>query len=57
MMIGNGPDAMHRVSMIGNDLALDNGVGTCGKAGQGVPVGIGQPHLRMDQMTIGGTEK
>ncbi len=56
MMIGNGPDAMHRVSMVGNDLALDNGVGTCGKAGQGVPVGIGQPHLRMDQMTIGGTE-
>ena len=56
MLIGNGPDAMHRVSMIGNDLALDNGIGTCGKAGQGVPVGIGQPHLRMDQMTLGGTE-
>ena len=56
MLIGNGPDAMHRVSMIGDDLALDNGVGTCGKAGQGVPVGIGQPHLRMDRMTVGGTE-
>ncbi len=56
MLIGNGPDAMHRVSMVGNDLSLDNGIGTCGKAGQGVPVGIGQPHLRMDQMTLGGTE-
>ena len=56
MLIGNGPDAMHRVSMVGDDLALDNGIGTCGKAGQGVPVGIGQPHLRMDQMTVGGTE-
>ncbi|MGB7431191.1 MAG: metalloprotease TldD [Ahrensia sp.] len=56
MLIGNGPDAMHRISMVGNDLELDKGVGTCGKAGQGVPVGIGQPHLRMDQMTVGGTE-
>jgi len=56
MLIGNGPDAMHRVSMIGNDLALDPGIGTCGKAGQGVPVGVGQPHLRMDQMTLGGTK-
>jgi TldD protein len=55
MLIGNGPDAMHRVSMIGNDLKLDTGVGMCGKAGQGVPVGVGQPHLRMDQMTLGGT--
>ncbi len=55
MLIGNGPDAMHRVSMVGNDLALDTGIGTCGKAGQGVPVGVGQPHLRMDQMTVGGT--
>lgn len=55
MLIGNGPDAMHRVSMIGNDMKLDPGVGTCGKAGQGVPVGIGQPHIRMDQMTLGGT--
>jgi TldD protein len=55
MLIGNGPDAMHRVSMIGNDLKLDTGVGMCGKAGQGVPVGVGQPHLRMNQMTLGGT--
>ena len=56
MLIGNGPEAMHRVSMIGNDLALDTGIGMCGKAGQGVPVGVGQPHLRMDQVTVGGTE-
>ena len=56
MLIGNGPDAMHRVSMIGNDMKLDTGVGMCGKAGQGVPVGVGQPHLRMDQMTVGGTQ-
>ncbi|MCR4266741.1 metalloprotease TldD [Nitratireductor sp. ZSWI3] len=55
MLIGNGPDAMHRVSMVGNDMKLDNGIGMCGKAGQGVPVGVGQPHLRMDQMTVGGT--
>ena len=56
MMIGNGPDAMRRVEMVGNDLALDDGIGTCGKAGQGVPVGIGQPHLRMNEMTFGGRE-
>jgi len=56
MLIGNGPDAMHRVSMIGNDSKLDTGIGMCGKAGQGVPVGVGQPHLRMDQMTVGGTQ-
>ncbi len=56
MLIGNGPDAMHRVSMIGNDSELDNGIGVCGKGGQSVPVGVGQPHLRMDQMTIGGTQ-
>jgi TldD protein len=55
MLIGNGPDAMHRVTMIGNDMKLDPGIGTCGKAGQGVPVGVGQPHLRMNQMTVGGT--
>lgn len=55
MLIGNGPDAMHRVTMIGNDMKLDTGVGMCGKAGQGVPVGVGQPHLRMNQMTVGGT--
>ena len=56
MLIGNGPDAMHRVSMIGNDSKLDTGVGMCGKAGQSVPVGLGQPHLRMDRMTVGGTQ-
>ncbi|MRG56107.1 metalloprotease TldD [Phyllobacterium sp. SYP-B3895] len=55
MLIGNGPDAMQRISMIGNDLQLDTGMGMCGKAGQSVPVGVGQPHLRMDQMTVGGT--
>ncbi|MGH6860421.1 MAG: metallopeptidase TldD-related protein, partial [Phyllobacterium sp.] len=55
MLIGNGPDAMQRISMIGNDLQLDTGMGNCGKAGQWVPVGVGQPHLRMDRMTVGGT--
>ena len=56
MLIGNGPDAMHRVTMVGNDSKLDTGIGMCGKAGQGVPVGVGQPHLRMNGMTIGGTQ-
>jgi len=56
MLIGNGPDAMRRVSMIGNDTKLDTGIGNCGKAGQWVPVGVGQPHLRMDQITVGGTK-
>ncbi len=55
MLIGNGPDAMQRISMVGNDLQLDTGIGNCGKGGQWVPVGVGQPHLRMDQMTVGGT--
>jgi TldD protein len=55
MLIGNGPDAMHRVTMVGNDMKLDTGIGMCGKSGQGVPVGVGQPHLRMNQMTVGGT--
>ncbi len=54
-LIGNGPDAMTKVTMVGNDLALDDGVGTCGKDGQGVPVGVGQPTLRMDGLTVGGT--
>jgi TldD protein len=54
-LIGNGPDAMNRVSMIGNDLLLDPGIGTCGKDGQGVPVGVGQPTLRIDGLTVGGT--
>jgi TldD protein len=55
MLIGNGPTDLHRVSMIGNDFALDPGIGTCGKNGQGVPVGVGQPTLRMDKITVGGT--
>lgn len=54
-LIGNGPDAMKRITMIGNDSKLDNGIGMCGKAGQNVPVGVGQPHLRINNMTIGGT--
>jgi TldD protein len=54
-LIGNGPEAMTRVSMIGNDMALDSGVGTCGKEGQSVPVGVGQPTLRIDGLTVGGT--
>jgi TldD protein len=54
-LIGNGPDCLTRVSMIGNDLALDPGVGTCGKDGQSVPVGVGQPTLRIDGLTVGGT--
>ena len=54
-LIGNGPEAMTRVSMIGNDMALDTGVGTCGKDGQSVPVGVGQPTLRIEKMTVGGT--
>ncbi|MCQ4158835.1 metalloprotease TldD [Roseomonas sp. GC11] len=55
MLIGNGPEALTRVSMIGNDMALDPGIGTCGKQGQGVPVGVGQPTLKMTGLTIGGT--
>ena len=54
-LIGNGPDALTKISMIGNDLSLDDGIGTCGKNGQGVPVGVGQPTLRMDGLTVGGT--
>jgi TldD protein len=54
-LIGNGPDILTRVSMIGNDLSLDPGVGTCGKEGQSVPVGVGQPTLRIDALTVGGT--
>ena len=54
-LVGNGPDALTRVSMIGNDMALDSGVGTCGKEGQSVPVGVGQPTLRIDGITVGGT--
>jgi TldD protein len=54
-LIGNGPQALTKVSMIGNDMQLDAGIGTCGKDGQSVPVGVGQPTLRMDQLTVGGT--
>ncbi len=55
MLIGNGPTDLNRITMIGNDLQLDAGIGTCGKNGQGVPVGVGQPTLRMDAITVGGT--
>lgn len=55
-LIGNGPEAMGRVSMVGHDLELDTGVGVCGKEGQGVPVGVGQPTLKLDELTVGGTQ-
>ena len=55
-LIGNGPDVLTRVSMVGNDLALDSGIGTCGKDGQSVPVGVGQPTMRIDGLTVGGGE-
>jgi TldD protein len=54
-LIGSGADALMRISMVGNDMALDPGIGTCGKQGQGVPVGVGQPSLRIDRLTVGGT--
>jgi TldD protein len=54
-LIGNGPEAMTRISMVGNDLKLDAGVGVCGKEGQSVPVGVGQPTLKLDELTVGGT--
>jgi TldD protein len=54
-LIGNGPDALTKVSMIGNDLKMDSGVGTCGKEGQSVPVGVGQPTLKIEGLTVGGT--
>lgn len=54
-LIGNGADAMNQISMIGSDVALDPGIGTCGKAGQGVPVGVGQPTLKLSGLTVGGT--
>jgi TldD protein len=55
MLIGDGPEVLPRISMLGNDLALDSGVGTCGKEGQSVPVGVGQPTLKIDELTVGGT--
>lgn len=55
-LIGNGPDVMQKITMIGNDMQMDPGIGTCGKDGQGVPVGVGQPTLRIDGITVGGTE-
>jgi TldD protein len=54
-IIGNGPDVLTRVTMVGNDMALDSGIGTCGKDGQSVPVGVGQPTIRIDDITVGGT--
>jgi TldD protein len=54
-LIGNGPDALTKVTMVGNDMALDAGIGTCGKQGQGVPVGVGQPTMKMAGLTVGGT--
>jgi TldD protein len=55
-LIGNGPDVLTKVGMIGNDMKLDPGIGTCGKDGQGVPVGVGQPTLKINELTVGGTE-
>ena len=55
-LIGNGPETMQKVRMVGNDLALDEGVGICGKDGQSVPVGVGQPSLLIDGLTVGGTQ-
>lgn len=56
-LIGNGPDVLTKVSMVGSDIALDSGMGICGKAGQLVPVGVGQPTIKVDALTIGGTEQ
>jgi TldD protein len=54
-LIGNGPDVLTRISMVGHDLQLDEGIGTCGKNGQSVPVGVGLPTIRIDSLTVGGT--
>ena len=55
-LIGNGPEVMNLISMVGHDLELDSGIGMCGKEGQSVPVGVGQPTLKVDALTVGGTE-
>ena len=55
MLIGDGPEALHKISMVGNNLELDTGIGVCGKEGQSVPVGVGQPTLKIDELTVGGT--
>ena len=55
-LIGDGPSILKEVSMVGNDMMLDPGIGTCGKAGQGVPVGVAQPSILIDKMTVGGTK-
>ena len=54
-LIGNGPEVLNHVSMIGNDLRLDSGIGVCGKEGQSLPVGVGQPSLKIEGLTVGGT--
>jgi len=54
-LVGNGPESLKHVTMIGNDMRLDSGIGVCGKEGQSVPVGVGQPTLRIENMTVGGT--
>jgi len=54
-LIGNGPEVMNRISMVGDDLKMDQGVGVCGKDGQSVPVGVGQPTLKVDEVVVGGT--
>ena len=56
MLIGSGPEVLTKVSMVGSDLELDAGVGICGKDGQSVPVGVGQPTIRIDALTVGGTQ-
>ena len=55
-LIGDGPKALNKIKMVGNDSSLDDGIGTCGKAGQGVPVGVAQPSILRDKMTVGGTQ-
>ena len=55
MLIGDGPEILNKISMVGNDLQLASGIGSCGKEGQTVPVGVGQPTLRVDEITVGGT--